>query len=106
MAQHTVYCVKLQKDALGIDPEDLQGGIALEMVESVGGTELRERIHANVSMEAWELWKGFLTMLLNEYRLNLMDARTDELIRQQMEDFFFGEGAALPPGYVPPAGKA
>jgi Fe-S cluster biosynthesis and repair protein YggX len=28
------------------------------------------------------------------------------LIRQQMDDFFFGEGAALPPGYVPPMGKA
>jgi len=24
---------------------------------------------------------------------------------QQMDDFFFGEGAALPPGYVPPQGK-
>jgi Fe-S cluster biosynthesis and repair protein YggX len=57
-------------------------------------------------MEAWEMWKGFLTMLLNEYRLNLMDSQTDELIRQQMEDFFFGEGAAFPPGYVPPMGKA
>ena len=106
MAQHMVYCVKLQKEAPGIDADDLQGSIALEMIESVGGPELRQRIHENVSMEAWEMWKGFLTMLLNEYRLNLMDSRTDELIRQQMEDFFFGEGAALPPGYVPPMGKA
>jgi Fe-S cluster biosynthesis and repair protein YggX len=106
MAQHVVYCVKLQKEAPGLDADDLQGSIALEMIESVGGPELRQRIHENVSMEAWEMWKGFLTMLLNEYRLNLMDSRTDELIRQQMEDFFFGEGAALPPGYVPPMGKA
>ena len=106
MAQHIVYCVKLQKEAPGIDADDLQGSIALEMIESVGGPELRQRIHENVSMEAWEMWKGFLTMLLNEYRLNLMDSRTDELIRQQMDDFFFGEGAALPPGYVPPMGKA
>jgi Fe-S cluster biosynthesis and repair protein YggX len=106
MAQHMVYCVKLQKEAPGIDPDDLQGSIALEMIESVGGPELRQRIHENVSMEAWEMWKGFLTMLLNEYRLNLMDSQTDELIRQQMEDFFFGEGAAFPPGYVPPMGKA
>ena len=106
MAQHMVHCVKLQHEAPGIDPDDLQGGIALEMIESVGGPELRQRIYENVSMEAWEMWKGFLTMLLNEYRLNLMDSRTDELIRQQMEDFFFGEGAALPPGYVPPMGKA
>lgn len=106
MAQHMVHCVKLQQEAPGIDPDDLQGSIALEMIESVGGPELRQRIYENVSMEAWEMWKGFLTMLLNEYRLNLMDSRTDELIRQQMDDFFFGEGAALPPGYVPPMGKA
>jgi Fe-S cluster biosynthesis and repair protein YggX len=24
-------------------------------------------------------------------------------VAKHMEDFFFGEGAALPPGYVPPA---
>ena len=51
------------------------------------------------------MWKGFLTMILNEYRLNVMDPQADEFIRQQMEEFFFGEGAALPPGYVPPMGK-
>ena len=105
MAQHNVYCVKMQKEALGIDEDDLQGQVALEMIESVGGPELRQRVQENISMEAWELWKGFLTMLLNEYRLNTMDPQVDDFIRQQMEDFFFGEGAALPPGYVPPMGK-
>jgi Fe-S cluster biosynthesis and repair protein YggX len=39
---------------------------------------------------------------MNEYRLNMMDPSSDEFIRQQMEEFFFGAGAALPPGYVPP----
>jgi Fe-S cluster biosynthesis and repair protein YggX len=75
------------------------------MIESIGGPELRQRIYENVSMEAWELWKGFLTMIMNEYRLNTMDPEVDPFILQQMEDFFFGEGAALPPGYVPPQGK-
>ena len=105
MTQRVVYCAKLQKEAPGIDEDDLQGSIALEMIESMGGSELRRRIYENVSMEAWELWKGFLTMILNEYRLNVMDPQADEFIRQQMEEFFFGEGAALPPGYVPPMGK-
>ena len=105
MTQRVVYCAKLQKEAPGIDEDDLQGSIALEMIESLGGSELRQRIYENVSMEAWELWKGFLTMILNEYRLNVMDPQADEFIRQQMEEFFFGEGAALPPGYVPPMGK-
>jgi Fe-S cluster biosynthesis and repair protein YggX len=44
-------------------------------------------------------------MLMNEYRLNTMDPEVDPFILQQMEDFFFGAGAALPPGYVPPQGK-
>ncbi len=105
MAERMVQCVKLQKQAPGIDPDDLQGNVALDMIESVGGPELRQRVYDNVSMEAWELWKGFLTMLLNEYRLNLMDPQTDTFIRQQMDEFFFGEGAALPPGYMPPRGK-
>ena len=58
MAQHMVYCVKLQKEAPGIDEDDIQGEVALEMVESIGGPELRQRIYENVSMEAWELWKA------------------------------------------------
>lgn len=106
MAPHIVHCVKLQQDAPGIDADDLQGQVALEMVESVGGKELRQRVYENVSWEAWELWKGRLTMLMNEYRLNMTDPRVDDFIRQQMEDFFFREGAAFPPGYVPPRGKA
>jgi Fe-S cluster biosynthesis and repair protein YggX len=104
MASHMVYCVKLQKEAPGIDADDLQGQVALDMVESVGGKELRQRVYKNVSQEAWELWKGRLTMLMNEHRLNMMDPQTDAFILQQMEAFFFGEGAALPPGYVPPPG--
>jgi Fe-S cluster biosynthesis and repair protein YggX len=94
--------VKFQKEAPGLDADDLQGQVALDMVESVGGQELRQRVYENVSQEAWELWKGRLTMLMNEYRLNMMDPQSDAFIRQQMEDFFFGAGSALPPGHVPP----
>ena len=41
-------------------------------------------------------------MLINEYRLNLTDPKANEFLDQQMEQFFFGEGAAAPPDYVPP----
>ena len=40
-------------------------------------------------------------MILNEYRLMPWQKEAQELILKHMEDFFFGEGAALPPGYVP-----
>jgi Fe-S cluster biosynthesis and repair protein YggX len=106
MAPRMIYCAKLHKDTPGIDAEDVQGQVALEMIESVGGKELRQRIYENVSWEAWELWKGHLTMLMNEYRLNMMDPQVDDFIRQRMEEFFFGEGVAMPPGYVPPRDNA
>ena len=44
-------------------------------------------------------------MILNEYRLNPAHKEAQEIIVKHMEDFFFGEGAPLPPGYVPPRSK-
>ena len=64
--------------------------------------ELGKRIYDNVSKEAFELWKRHQTMLVNENRLNLADARARQYLARQMERFFFGEGADQPAGYVPP----
>ena len=44
-------------------------------------------------------------MILNEYRLMPWQKEAQEVILKHMEDFFFGEGAALPPGYVPQQSK-
>ncbi|MDO4232640.1 MAG: Fe(2+)-trafficking protein, partial [Lautropia sp.] len=41
------------------------------------------------------------TMLVNENRLNLADIRARKYLAQQMESYFFGEGADKPAGYVP-----
>jgi Fe-S cluster biosynthesis and repair protein YggX len=46
------------------------------------------------------------TMLVNENRLNLADARARKYLATQMEKFFFGEGADKPAGYVPPGADA
>ena len=48
---------------------------------------------------------GLMKMILNEYRLMPWQKEAQQLVAKHMEDFFFGEGAALPPGYVPPQGK-
>jgi Fe-S cluster biosynthesis and repair protein YggX len=40
-------------------------------------------------------------MLLNEYRLDPTSDEANELLRQHMEDFFFGQQRAIP-NYVPP----
>jgi Fe-S cluster biosynthesis and repair protein YggX len=41
------------------------------------------------------------TMLVNENRLNLADQRARAYLARQMENFFFGDGAEKPAGFVP-----
>ena len=67
--------------------------------------ELGQRIYENVSKEAWKLWIEQMKMIMNQYRLNLGTQEAQEFLLKQMEEYFFGEGAALPPGYVPPQAK-
>jgi Fe-S cluster biosynthesis and repair protein YggX len=67
------------------------------------GHPLGQRIYENVSKEAWQMWVDRLKMIMNEYRLNLGTREAQEFVLKQMEEYFFGEGAALPPDFVPPA---
>ncbi|WP_119156613.1 oxidative damage protection protein [Caldimonas tepidiphila] len=85
-----VQCVMLKKEAEGLDFAPYPG-------------ELGKRIYENVSKEAWQGWLKHQTMLVNENRLNLADARARQYLARQMERYFFGEGAEQPAGYVPPS---
>ncbi len=40
-------------------------------------------------------------MLINEYRLSPIDPKHRKFLEEQMEKFFFGEGAETPPDYKP-----
>jgi Fe-S cluster biosynthesis and repair protein YggX len=42
-----------------------------------------------------------VTILINHYGLNMADPRAQEFMNQQMEEFFFGEGAQMPEEWVP-----
>jgi Fe-S cluster biosynthesis and repair protein YggX len=44
-------------------------------------------------------------MVINEYQLNPATPEAWTIISSEAEKFFFGEGAQLPPGYVPPQAK-
>lgn len=92
MPEHKVFCAKLHKELPGLD-------------EPPFDTDLGNRIYNHVSREAWGGWTEFCKMLLNEYRLNPARREDQEVIVKQMEQYFFGEGAALPAEYVPPAQK-
>jgi Fe-S cluster biosynthesis and repair protein YggX len=66
---------------------------------------LGQRIYDNVSQEAWELWEERMKMILNEYRLMPWQKEAQDLVAKHMEEFFFGESAALPPGFTPTPAK-
>jgi Fe-S cluster biosynthesis and repair protein YggX len=86
---HMVKCVKFGREMPGLDRVPWKG-------------ELGQRVYDNVSKEAWKLWVEHSKMLMNEFRLNPLDPNSQKVMGEQMEMFFFGEGAKLPESYVPP----
>lgn len=85
----TVHCVKLGREAEGLERAPYPG-------------PLGQRIFESVSKDGWQLWLRHQTMLINENRLSPMDPKARKFLEGQMEQYFFGQGAELPPDYVPP----
>lgn len=83
-----VHCAKLNIEAPGLESPPFPG-------------VLGEKIYENISKLAWQNWLGQQTMLINEYRLNLADAKARSFLREEMEKYFFGEGSTLPAGFTP-----
>jgi Fe-S cluster biosynthesis and repair protein YggX len=63
---------------------------------------LGRRILEQVSKQAWQLWLRHQTMLINEYRLSLIEPKARKFLEEEMEKFLFSGGAAKPEGYTPP----
>src|ERR1700678_2810214 len=87
------FFVKFQREIPGLDEPPFEG-------HPIG-----QKIYENVSKEAWKMWIEHMKMLMNEYRLNLATQEAQELVLSEMEKYFYGEGAALPPDYVAPQAK-
>jgi len=85
-----IQCIKLQRESEGLDQPPYPG-------------DLGRRIYEQVSKEAWKGWLEHQKMLINENRLNLMDARSRKYLQEQMEAHFFGGGAEQASGFVPKA---
>ena len=85
----TVQCVKLRKEAEGLDFPPLPGDLGKRVLESV-------------SKPAWQQWLAHQTMLINENRLKVTDPEARRFLEGELERYFFGEGSATPEGYVPP----
>ena len=84
-----VHCIKLGTEAEGLDRPTYPG-------------PLGQRIFENVSKQAWQAWLKQQTMLINEYRLSLAEAKSRKFLEGEMEKHFFGTGAVTPEGFVPP----
>lgn len=89
----SVFCVKLQREAEGLDYAPWPG-------------ELGQRIYEHIGKAAWQQWLAHQTMLINENRLSPLDPAARSFLAEQMERFLFGEGVETPDGYVPPADDA
>lgn len=90
--KRTVFCVKFQRELEGLDEVPFEGH------------PLGQKIYENVSKQAWKMWVEHMKMLMNEYRLNLGTPEAQEFLLQQMDNYFFGPGAAVPENYVPQQG--
>jgi len=82
-----VQCVKLGREAEGLDKPPYPG-------------ELGQRIFEQVSKEAWKQWLGHQTMLINEYRLVAFEPKARQFLVAEMEKYFFGAGSKPPEGFV------
>lgn len=92
MSERTVHCVKLGREAAGLPKPPVPG-------------ELGQRVYENVSQEGWDMFREYFTMIVNEYRLDLMDDSTNEIFINAIEEFFFGKGGKEPEGFIPPQAR-
>ena len=83
-----VKCAKFGRELPGLENPPVSG-------------DLGQRIYENVSAAGWDLWKEQVVILINHYGLNMADPRAQEFLNEQMEEFFFGEGAQMPDDWVP-----
>lgn len=84
----TVLCKKLGAEELGLEYPPFPG-------------DLGKEIYNHISKHAWQMWLNHQTMLINEYRLNMLDPQAREFLVTEMKKFLFEEGSEVPPGYTP-----
>lgn len=85
----TIFCRKLQQELPGLERAPFPGPRG-------------EDIYQHISAEAWQQWLQHQTRLVNEKRLNMMEASSRSYLQEQMQRFFSGEQVDQAEGFVPP----
>lgn len=83
-----IFCQKLQQQQPALEKAPFPGALG-------------EKILNAISKPAWEQWLSHQTMLINEYRLSMVDAKARAFLKEEMNKFLFGEGSAKPQGFIP-----
>ena len=83
-----IHCVKLNREAEGMPQPPIPG-------------EFGKKIYESISIEAWQMWVEHQTMLINENRLSMADAKSRAFLMQEMQNFLFGAGSEKPAGFIP-----
>lgn len=85
----TVFCAKLKQELPALSKPPFPN-------------ELGNKIQQSVSAQAWKMWLAHQTMLINEYRLSLIDPKAREFLQAEMDKFLFTDDSEKPAGYTPP----
>ncbi|MFT5395059.1 MAG: Fe-S cluster biosynthesis and repair protein YggX [Gammaproteobacteria bacterium] len=85
----SVNCIKLNKEAEGLATLTYPG-------------DLGKRIYEQVSKEAWKMWLGHQTILINENRLTPIEPKARKFLEEEMEKYFFGGGSEVPKEFNAP----
>ena len=93
MAERMVQCVKLGREAPGLDKPPFKGAFG-------------QKLYDNVSKDAWRMWLEHSKMLVNEYRLDMTSPAHQATWFKECESYFWGEGSQLPPDFKPTDAKA
>lgn len=73
-----VFCKKYKKYLEGLDDIQYPG-------------EVGQRIHKEISKQAWQDWMSRQTILINEYALNVLDKESRDFLEKNMIEYLFGE---------------
>ncbi len=71
---HMISCQKLGKTAEGLSQPPFPGAKG-------------QQIYDAISQAAWDSWLTQQTMLINEYRLDLLDTEAQSFLEKEMDKF-------------------
>ncbi len=87
MTSEMIFCHKHQENAPALETPPMPGPSG-------------EKIFNSICSNCWTDWLSHQTMLINEYRLSLINPEARKFLSTEREKFLFGPGSDKPAGFV------